>query len=639
MSLPNNLGRLSAAITSDASLNLGVGVTPSGTYKFEVGTTSKFTGVATFGSTMSNGTYTYTLPSATGTLALTSAIPTNAVGASGFWTSGFLAKINGTYTVTSSIIQDDGGSHVAIGYLTNPALYMLDVNGTGKFVGQLTLGSTITNGTYTYTLPSATGTLALTSALSGYLPLTGGTLTGALTVGVTSGLNLILEKPSGAYLSFNNASTVRGSISGNNGADGLNLNYGASHTTALAIASTGAATFSSSVTAKGPSNDSWVFQGLNSSGITIAGFYQNTTAGGWMALYNSAASQTVQIASNSTSWLNGGNVGIGTSSPLYRLHIVPNVADYGIVLENLNANSYGAYFRGGKADGTTSALDVVNVAGTGLLSVRGSGNVLIGTTTDNGSKFQVTGAATFSSNITTNSPGGGINSATFNDRTGAVGAVVDQYGTLAAYSGILNNNGDYGSGASGTPLVFKSGAVEQFRVSATNMVVIGSVTNKVTNISADGAGVVLQGYVDNNLRIAVRGSGYNDGGRGGLLASTGDFSSLTTGTVYSNGGTLTNTNPSDSSLKNSIEPLSYGLDEILQLQPKTFYYNSDSTKSNLKYGFIAQDVQPIMPDIVREIGNGSDKLGLESDGINVAMVNAIKELSAQIKELQSQINK
>jgi hypothetical protein len=36
------------------------------------------------------------------------------------------------------------------------------------------------NGTYTYTLPSATGTLALTSALSGYLPLTGGTLTGAL---------------------------------------------------------------------------------------------------------------------------------------------------------------------------------------------------------------------------------------------------------------------------------------------------------------------------------------------------------------------------------------------------------------------------------------------------------------------------
>jgi hypothetical protein len=51
-----------------------------------------------------------------------------------------------------------------------------------------------------------------------------------------------------------------------------------------------------------------------------------------------------------------------------------------------------------------------------------------------------------------------------------------------------------------------------------------SVTSQVNNISADGAGVVLQGYVDNNLRIAVRGSGYNSGARGGLLASTGDFS-------------------------------------------------------------------------------------------------------------------
>jgi hypothetical protein len=52
-----------------------------------------------------------------------------------------------------------------------------------------------------------------------------------------------------------------------------------------------------------------------------------------------------------------------------------------------------------------------------------------------------------------------------------------------------------------------------------------SVTSQVNNISADGVGVVLQGYVDNNLRIAARGSGYNDGSRGGLLASTGDFSS------------------------------------------------------------------------------------------------------------------
>ena len=50
-----------------------------------------------------------------------------------------------------------------------------------------------------------------------------------------------------------------------------------------------------------------------------------------------------------------------------------------------------------------------------------------------------------------------------------------------------------------------------------------SVTSLVSNISADGAGVVLQGYVDNTLRIAARGSGYNDGARGNLLAKEGSF--------------------------------------------------------------------------------------------------------------------
>jgi hypothetical protein len=134
---------------------------------------------------------------------------------------------------------------------TDDGVNKLQVTGAAKITGQLTLGSTVTNGTYTYTLPSATGTLALTSALIGYLPLTGGTLTGSLTVGVTSGLNLILDKSTGAYLSFQNGVTIRGSISGNSGADGLNLNYGASHTTALSISSTGTANFSNSLRIQG----------------------------------------------------------------------------------------------------------------------------------------------------------------------------------------------------------------------------------------------------------------------------------------------------------------------------------------------------------------------------------------------------
>ena len=51
--------------------------------------------------------------------------------------------------------------NLLLGSATDDGVNKLQVTGATKITGQLTLGSTITNGTYTYTLPSATGTLAL----------------------------------------------------------------------------------------------------------------------------------------------------------------------------------------------------------------------------------------------------------------------------------------------------------------------------------------------------------------------------------------------------------------------------------------------------------------------------------------------
>ena len=72
-------------------------------------------------------------------------------------------------SATSNILCIFQSANVVVGSGTDSG-FRFDVNGTTRITGQLTLGSTITNGTYTYTLPSATGTLALTSALSGYVP-------------------------------------------------------------------------------------------------------------------------------------------------------------------------------------------------------------------------------------------------------------------------------------------------------------------------------------------------------------------------------------------------------------------------------------------------------------------------------------
>jgi len=88
--------------------------------------------------------------------------------------------------------------------------------------GQLVLTSTISNGTYTYTLPGATGTLALTSqipSLTGYVPYTGATTSVDLGVyNLTSNLQynkgIIVNKSSTTANSLNIEIAASASISG-----------------------------------------------------------------------------------------------------------------------------------------------------------------------------------------------------------------------------------------------------------------------------------------------------------------------------------------------------------------------------------------------------------------------------------------
>ena len=87
-----------------------------------------------------------------------------------------MSKSTNLSFLTNFVTADIVNSRVGINNVSPQTT--LDVTGTGKFSGVLTLGSTISNGTYAYTLPSATGTFALTSdipSLVGYVPYTGAT--------------------------------------------------------------------------------------------------------------------------------------------------------------------------------------------------------------------------------------------------------------------------------------------------------------------------------------------------------------------------------------------------------------------------------------------------------------------------------
>lgn len=131
----------------------------------------------------------------------------------------------------------------------------------------------------------------------------------------------------------------------------------------------------------------------------------------------------------------------------------------------------------------------------------------------------------------------------------------------------------------------------------------------------------------------------------------GDFRFYQKGAVFNmigrlNGGTLTVSgdviaygSPSDRSLKENIKPIEGALDKVKKLKGVTFdWKQKDDQILNIKedYGFIAQEVQEVIPELVRMNDNG--KLSLRDKGIVAVLVEAIKDQQKQIDELKSMIN-
>ncbi|MFP4459451.1 MAG: tail fiber domain-containing protein [Candidatus Zixiibacteriota bacterium] len=96
---------------------------------------------------------------------------------------------------------------------------------------------------------------------------------------------------------------------------------------------------------------------------------------------------------------------------------------------------------------------------------------------------------------------------------------------------------------------------------------------------------------------------------------------------------------SDRRLKRAIEPYEHGLKEIIQLKPVNYEYNGQNNiQSEGRYtGFIAQDIADIIPDAVKETESGY--LAVHSDAIIWAMLNAVKELEAENRELEDRVER
>ena len=136
---------------------------------------------------------------------------------------------------------------------------------------------------------------------------------------------------------------------------------------------------------------------------------------------------------------------------------------------------------------------------------------------------------------------------------------------------------------------------------------------------------------------------------GGGLTGKGANTTYIRGPAYQSNNSSSWSTTSDERIKKNIVDNNIGLDAIEKIRVRNFEYrtkneitdfdNADSVvveKEGLQLGVIAQEIKDILPDVVKQ--NTTGAYAVDPDNLTWYLVNAVKELSAEVKSLKAQIN-
>ena len=91
---------------------------------------------------------------------------------------------------------------------------------------------------------------------------------------------------------------------------------------------------------------------------------------------------------------------------------------------------------------------------------------------------------------------------------------------------------------------------------------------------------------------------------------------------------------SDERLKTNVNTISSSLDNILKLRGVTFNWKKSASNDHLHYGFIAQEVEKVFPDLVGTDSNGFKTVNYS--GVIPVLTEAIKTQQEEIESLKSE---
>jgi hypothetical protein len=516
---------------------------------------------------------------------------------------------------------------------------------------------------------------ASTASLANYLPLAGGTLSGALS-GTSATFSGALEagKAGGAVTSGDllidptslSANVYVGRLSSTSN-DNTNFIVRNRIGTELfkVTGNTGAATFSSSVTAGGKltiagGGTNNILVSENNGAVTIptnglsintgygVGYIENRNGGNYADLYYSASKHL----------FTAGNVGIGTTSPTDRLDIsgvlrvvMPNDPLTGAVTAKILSfapNPFGLVFRGYET-GThsiQSQRENNNAQLYGLSLQPLGGNVMIGTTTDAGYKLDVNGTGRFTTNVNI---GTYLSLGTGSGKFLAVGGAV----TAGSSADILMYN------TGGNLIFWATGAVGLSIAATSGAATFSGTIDAASNIRTDGGTVQVGAgagsyytrlatvynypYVDSFLD-SMAGSSYDGRLTFRIQRNGGSVSAMMT--IFPTGNVLIGTT-TDATGKLQVngsvyatsffESSSVAFKNILATNPLTSlnvdvikYKRTNVDVDDVRYGYSAEQINSLMPELTNK----------EATAVKYLDVHTllIAELQREIKELKARLN-
>jgi len=297
-----------------------------------------------------------------------------------------------------------------------------------------------------------------------------------------------------------------------------------------------------------------------------------------------------------------GNVLIIKNDPLFSANDATNSAYFGLA-SSINSYIISSLVGDAIVRGTSGICFSANNGTTTQLRLTNTGNFLINSTTDDTvNKLQVDGSVKFLG--------------AFNGTSATLSSTFS--GTSATLSGNIGINGV----AASYPLYVRAGTNERFRI-----VDGGSGFTQLASLNdAENAYTPL---MIGNAWINIASTGVVTISN---LAGTGSRA------VIADANGVLSAPVSDQLIKENIEPLKYGLETIMKLNPVQFEFieGYKNYGENLQIGAIAQEVEQIIPEAVFKTTSTGLK-GIDYNQFNGIYIKAIQELNERIELLLSRI--